>query len=267
MRVTGLSIYPVKALRAVVVAEATVEARGLSGDRRFMLVDERGRFLSQREEPRLATLEATFEGDALVLSAEGRAPLEVSKAPEGPEISVSIWDDTCTAVDVGDDAARWLEDVLGRAARLVHMPDRSVRPVDEAYAKSPGEMVSFADGYPILVCHTASLAMLDARLAERGEPPTSMDRFRANIVVEGGAPFEEDDWDRIEVGTVTLRVTKPCGRCVVITTDQETGERSPEPLRTLATIRTRDGEALFGVNAVPETLGVIRVGDPVRRLY
>jgi uncharacterized protein YcbX len=169
-----------------------------------------------------------------------------------------VWDDTCSATWLGQKAAEWFSEFLGMACSLVHMASDTVRPADPALAPG-GTRVSFADGFPFLLISEASLADLNRRLAE----PLPMNRFRPNLVVAGGEPYQEDSWTRIEIGGIGLQVVKPCGRCLVTTTDQITGERGKEPLRTLATYRKRDGEVMFGQNVLHEAPGHLRIGDPV----
>lgn len=265
LTLASLHVYPVKGCRGASPASAPVGLRGFAGDRRWMIVDDEGRFISQRSHPALALFEAELTAQALVLGAPDRPLLSIPLDAEGGPVraasprAVTIWDDTVQAVDAGDLAAVWLRDILGLPARLVHMPAAGVRAVDPRYGE-PGDEVSFADGYPYLLVSTASLADLNARLAK----PLPMDRFRPNLVVDGCAPFAEDDWRRIRIGTVTFRVVKPCIRCTVTTIDQATGAPDgPEPLRTLATFRSAPGGVRFGMNAIAEGEGIIRTADPV----
>jgi uncharacterized protein YcbX len=199
------------------------------------------------------------------LSAPGHKTLAVATPdPGAPSRDVAIWRDTVPAVDAGDDAACWLTAVLNRPARLVHQADPTTRAVRPAYAR-PGDCVSFADGFPLLLASTASLADLNRRLGS----PVGMTRFRPNLVFEGTMKWEEDCWLRIGIGTAVLRVAKPCDRCVVTTIDQDSAQRPDpvEPIRTLGTFRRdRRGGVMFGQNAVPERCGVLRVGDAVEVL-
>lgn len=264
LTLAGLHIYPVKGLKGLALDSAAVEPWGLAGDRRWMVVDSRGRFLSQREEPRLALIVPTPLGeDGLRLALAGRDPVTVARpAPDAGRVDVTIWRDTVSAAPAAPEADRWLSDVLGVPCRLVYMPDPAVaRPVDPGFG-APGDMVSFADGFPLLVTTAASLGDLDRRLGR----PVPMSRFRTNLAVEGGAAWDEDGWGRIRVGAVTFRVVKDCARCAVTTVDQETGVRSAdnEPIRTLAGFRrVANGRIIFGQNLVPEHRGTVRVGDPV----
>ena len=259
--VQQLVVYPVKACRGIAVDAWPVEPRGLRHDRRFMVVTPEGRFVTQRELAELCMIETALELDRarLVLRRDGHGEVALPLAPEGgAPLRVTVWSDQVDARVVGADADAWLTAALGQPLRLVYFPDASHRPTDPACA--PGFETGFADGFPLLVIGQASLDDLDARLVT----PVPMDRFRPSLVVAGSAPFAEDGWRDVVCGDVALRIVKPCGRCVVTTTDQRTAERSQEPLRTLATYRRQDGEVMFGQNAVVVRPGMIRVGDPVR---
>jgi len=263
MHLSAIWIYPVKGLRGVALGSAMVEPWGLAGDRRWMIVDSNGRFVSQREAPSLALIAAHLDGAGLRLSAPGRPDLAVAPPQEGPPVEVTIWRDRVAAAPAGRQVDQWLTAAVGFPVRLVHMaePGRA-RPVDPAYGAAE-DRVSFADGFPLLVATSASLADLATRVAM---PDLSMDRFRTNLVVEGALPWAEDGWRDISVGAAAFTAVKPCGRCVVITIDQATGARHPtdEPLRSLMTFRRNDrGQPIFGQNLIPRSGGEIRVGDPV----
>jgi hypothetical protein len=176
-------------------------------------------------------------------------------------VRVTVWRDECEAIDEGDGAARWFTDHLGVGVRLVRLANDDARPLGTTAAQ-PGDRVSFADAYPFLLLSLGSLRHLNSRL----NLPVPMDRFRPNIVVDGCKPHAEDGWASIRIGEVDFDVTKPCARCVVTTTDQETGERGREPLQTLASYRTEDGRVLFGQNLVQRGTGTVRVGDDVEIL-
>jgi uncharacterized protein len=256
---SALNIYPIKSARGIELQQSEVDEFGLRYDRRWMVVDQAGRFLSQRSHPRLALVVPSVQGGTLRLDAPGMSPLETSLDPR-PTVStrVMVWDDSCEASWLGEKAASWFSEFLGCVCSLVHMGDAIVRPADPALARQ-GSRGSFADGFPFLLLSEESLADLNRRLTE----PLPMNRFRPNLVVSGGRPYQEDEWETMEIGGIRFRVVKPCGRCVVTTTDQSTGERGKEPLRTLATYRKRDGEVMFGQNVIHERPGRLRVGDSV----
>ena len=176
----------------------------------------------------------------------------------GAPVTVQVWHDTVAARAVGDTADAWLTETLGRPLRLVYFPEASHRATDPRYAE--GFETAFADGFPLLVIGHASLDDLNARLAV----PVPMDRFRPSLVVAGSAPYAEDTWRDVACGDTVVRIVKPCGRCVVVTTDQQTMAREREPLHTLATFRHQDGNVMFGQNAVVVRPGRLRVGDPIR---
>ena len=259
LTLSGITVYPIKSARGIPLEEWEVDRFGLRYDRRWMVVDQSGEFLSQRNHPRLALVATGILDGSLLLEAPGMAPLEIPLDPR-PTVhtSVRVWRDRCGATWMGERPARWFSDFLGLPCNLVHMADDTVRPADRAYAPE-GTRVSFADAYPFLVTSEASLADLNRRLAE----PLPMNRFRPNLVIAGSEPYAEDGWDRLEINAVRLRVVKPCDRCVITTTDQATAERGKEPLRTLGQYRKIGGQVMFGQNAVHETLGLLRVGDSV----
>lgn len=267
-QVSALHVYPVKSLRATSTREVVVEPWGLAGDRRWMLVDATSlKAVTQREQPRLALVTAlNTAGGGLRLEAPGLAPLDVPVPPPGALETVRIFSDKLEVVPAGDPADRWLSGYLGVPVRLVHLDEPSVRrPIDAEFGL-PGETVSLADGYPLLVTATGSLDALNALIAagdRAHEGPLPMDRFRPNVVIEGTLPWAEDGWREIRIGEVLFRVPKPCARCVVTTTDQRTGERGAEPLRSLGRHRNIGAKLLFGQNLIPQHAGTLRVGDPL----
>ena len=263
--ITSLHIYPVKGLKGVDLQSSKCTARGLEHDRRFMVVDHEGVFLTQRDHPRMATIWTDLAGDELELSAPNVGEVRVPLIPTGPAtMRVEVWRSVVDATPVSADADRFLTTYLGFPARLVYMPDTTRRMSNPDYA-GPEKLVGFADGYAYLVTNTASLADLNERLAKRNQQPVPMNRFRPNLVVSGAAPYAEDGFGDIKIGSAVLRGAKPCGRCQVTTTDQTTGEVSgPEPLATLATYRdSREFGQMFGMNCVTVQSGLVRVGDTV----
>jgi uncharacterized protein len=223
------------------------------------VVNPSGEFLSQRTHPRLSLVIPSMEDGELRISAPEMPPLALPLRPtDAVTTRVSIWGQTCAASWQGEDAAGWFSEYLECTCSLVYMPDRVVRPADPTYAPS-GTRVSFADAFPFLLISEASLTDLNSRLAT----PLPMNRFRPNLVVGGGEPYQEDEWSDITVGEIRMQVVKPCSRCVITTTDQNTAERGKEPLRTLATYRRQDGEVMFGQNVVHENQGKLRLGDTV----
>ncbi len=261
LALAALFVYPVKSLAGGPVSRARVEDRGLRHDRRFMVVDADGRFVTQRERPAMATSTARVEGEALWLEREGAAPASVPIEVEGPSREVRVWGDRCRAVDAGDEAAGWLSEALRQPVRLVRMPRRTRRPADPGHARE-GDVVSFADGFPFLLATEASLEAVNARL----DAPVDMRRFRPNLVVRGGAAFAEDAWRGLRIGDVRFEVRKPCSRCAIVDVDPDSGERAGGVLAALATFRERGNAVFFGQNLVHDGEGELRVGAPVELL-
>lgn len=258
IRVSALFRYPIKSCRGAPLEEAALDPRGIVGDRRLMVVDPEGNFLTQRQLARMALIVPRLDGDRLSVQAPGTSELTVRCGNEGPRLEAQVWGDRCLAVDQGGAAAEWFSAFLEKPCRLVRMADSHVRRTKRA--RRPGDQVSFADAYPLLLISEASLEDLNARLPA----PLPMNRFRPNIVVSGCKPYAEDGWRTIRAGAVGLDVVKPCVRCVITTTDQQTAARGVEPLRTLATYRrTADGGVMFGQNLLHHGPGALRVGDPV----
>jgi len=260
-RLSALYVYPVKACRGIRVDSAAVVARGFAHDRRYMIVDSGGRFITQRELPELALVRTALEGDGIVLRRAGHAdcalPLEHAF---GTELEVQVWGHSGPALR-HDAGSAWLSAALSRPVSLVFMPESHLRPVNPERAR-PGDIVSFADGYPFLAISEASLADLNSRL----ENPLVMERFRPNLVVSGVPAFAEDTWRRIRLGGVSFRAVKRCDRCSVTTVDPDTGARDKEPLRTLATYRREDGKVWFGMNLIHDGDGKLSVGDRLEML-
>ena len=262
LTISEIMIFPIKSLRGSALDEAVVEPRGLHFDRRWLVVDANNRFVTQRTRPRMALIAVTVQDGGLTLVAPGMPPLHVPAGATGIERRVTIWRDTVLARDVGDPAALWLSTALDLSCRLVQMPESTERAVNPAYGM-PGDIVSFADGYPFMLISQASLDDLNARLPL----PLPVRRFRPNLVVAGATPFAEDTWKRVRIGNVVFRVVKPCERCIIPTVDPEAGIfAGKEPLRTLATYRKVGSKVLFGQHLIAEGMGVLRVGDSVQRL-
>ncbi|EGD58126.1 MOSC domain-containing protein [Novosphingobium nitrogenifigens DSM 19370] len=270
MHVSGLYLYPVKSLGGGALDRATVEPMGLSGDRRWMVTNPVGRFLTRRELPAMARLSAAVTDFGLVLSHPEAGDHAVAIPGEGDWHDVQVWRDHLDARDAGGDVAQWLSGVLGRDVRLVWMPETVRRPVDPAFAQVD-DRVSFADGFPLLITTVESLDALNARLPA----PIPMARFRPNLVLSGvSGAFAEDEWNVLRIGTLTLRVVKPCTRCVITTQDVDSGAIAypGEPLRTLRAMgrimpgKGKAGESIFGQNAIPDATATIAVGDRVEIL-
>lgn len=264
VRLASIHIYPMKAAAAVDLDQCLVERWGLAGDRRWLLVDPSGRFVSQREQPSLARVQVSYgPGGAISVSAPGSPGRRVSVPGADAELlKVSVWSSVVLAAAAGPAADEWFSAYLGCPVRLVYLDDPTRRPVDPDYGQD-GDVVSFADGYPLLLTSTGSLGELGRWLTEDGARPVPMNRFRPSVVVTGAPPWAEDRWRRIRIGDVSFRVVKPCGRCVVTTTDQVTGERGSQPLKMLGRRRRFGQQLVFGQNLIPDGGGMIRTGQPV----
>jgi uncharacterized protein YcbX len=262
MQLAAINLYPIKSARGISLSAGQLDDFGLTRDRRWMVVDPAGRFVSQRESHRMALVEVALDGSELVLGGAGQRELRVSiPAAATASEPVTIWDDQCLAQDGGIEAAAWFSRFLGTPVRLMYMPGATFRTVNPNYVPEK-RRVSFADAYPVLLATEGSLEDLNRRM----EKPLPMNRFRPNLVVRGSDPFAEDQWKTIAVGEVTFDVVKPCDRCVTTTIDQSTGEAGKEPLRTLAQFRKWNGQVYFGQNLVHRSPGTLRVGDPVSLL-
>jgi hypothetical protein len=253
-----LFVYPVKGCRGIAVERATLAATGLDidgiGDREWVVVDDAGEFLSQRELPQMALIETRLTPSALRLKAPGMLQLEVPFASEGDVVEVQVWNDRVAAVTQGDVADAWFSRYLGRTCRLMRFDPEARRLSNVRYTGATEAPYKFADAFALLVASTASLADLNERLARRGVAAVGIERFRPNIVLSGVDAFEEDYIDRFATGGITLRAVKPCVRCSVPNVDPATGATSHEPGDTLAIYRdnARAGGVTFGVNAIVE---------------
>ncbi len=271
--VTALFVYPVKSLRGCSVSRCAIDSLGLVGDRRFMVVDEAGNFLTQRTMPRMALINTTLSESSLTLSHDGHGSVVVSTGNRAVAAirQVRVWSSGgLTADDCGNEAAEWLSVILGVKCRLVRIGDGFRRPIIHDGKPSADDLVSFADAYPLLILGESSLADLNERLIGQGGEALPLSRFRPNVVFSGGEAFSEDRWHRFRIGDVTFRTTGPCARCSVTTIDPQTGQRGVEPLRTLATYRrnpVEKSEVEFGQNLVNESKsGTLRVGDAIEVL-
>jgi len=254
-RLSEINIYPVKSLRGITVKSRHIDAFGLQLDRRWMLVDEHNKFLTQRQEARMALIDVALTDNGLLLNAPAMPACPVPGQPQTTEVlEVQVWKDTVKATVVSADIDNWLSQFLGRNTRLVFMPDRTVRLIDQDYKIGNHDQVGFADGFPFLLISQASLDDLNQRLEQKGEPAVPMHRFRPNLVISGCTPYEEDSWKTIHIGSCQFHVVKPCSRCVIPTIDRDTAKKGKEPVRTLLEYRRTDNKIYFGQNLVHELL-------------
>lgn len=256
--------YPVKSLSGVRLKEADAREKGLEFDRRWMLVDDSGKFLSQRKHPSMALLqtEITYNGIAVFSKRDPSNRIIIPFEPSSNSSrEVVIWDDSVEARRVSQELSQWFSYQLDLSCDLVFMPSTTRRQLQPKYQVNK-ESVSFADAMPYLLISQASLDDLNSRLDE----PVPMERFRPNIVVAGGTPFQEDEWDEISIGSARFKITKPCARCVVTTIDQQSGQKAKEPLKTLASYRKENGDVNFGQNMILLEGMKIQVDDTVQKI-
>lgn len=269
--ISRLLLYPVKGCRGTALRAARLAPTGLAvgdiGDREWVVVDDHGEFLSQRELPRMALIETSLSSTSLRLSAPGMLTLDLPFESEGDVIRVRVWDDELDGVTQGDLVDRWLTDFLGHRARLIRFDPLAKRLSQRRYTGATAAPYKFADAFALLVMSEGSLADVNARLKAKGQAPVDIDRFRPNIVIDGVESFEEDYARDLRVGDAVLELVKPCVRCTVPSVDPTTGEQGTEPGDTLVTYRNNSaaGGVTFGVNAiVAHGAGAeLRVGDPV----
>lgn len=260
IKLSGLFVYPVKSLAGISVPRWPVVETGLKYDRKWMIVDESGQFLSQRKVASLALIKTSLTESELILSAPAMKDLVLPlESGEGDLVPVTIWHDQGFARTVSSEADRWLSRFLRMDCRLVRQPDDEIRKVDPAYG-GPADRVAFSDGFPFLLVSENSLASLN----EAMRLILPMSRFRPNLVVSGCAAYAEDAWREIGIGAIGFRLPKPCSRCVVPTIDQETGAMGKEPLATLNRTRKWQNKVYFGQNALHDRCGELRIGDEVR---
>ncbi|MBK7394496.1 MAG: MOSC domain-containing protein [Chloracidobacterium sp.] len=289
MHIAEINIYPIKSLKGISVGSAVIEERGLQYDRRWMLTDREGMFFTQREFPRMATIAVAAESGQLKVESEGHGVMHVPFEPDmGERGRVTVWNSVCDAEIYNGQVSEWFSDVLGTNCQLVYMPDTSRRGINPKFNLGD-DVVSFADGYPLMVIGEGSLADLNEKIANNAEKehpggeftfePLPMNRFRPNLVVAETDAFAEDAWQKIRIGEAAFRSTKPCERCVITTVEQSVGEfAGKEPLKTLATYRmAKDvipdryeslgvgaNAVLFGQNLIAETPGAtISVGGEI----
>ena len=258
IEVSQLCIYPAKSMRQIDLDSSAVDRFGLHNDRRWMVVDDNGLFITQRKYARMCLINVAIVEGCLVLQAAGMPSISVSNGCHGKQLSVKVWTDQCSAYDCGDSVASWLSRFIGISSRLVYFPEDENRLLDQAYSR-PEEFTAFSDGFPILLISQASLDDLNSRL----EVSVPISRFRPNIVVTGTDPYAEDTWKQIRIGELILRLVKPCSRCIIPCIDIQTGESSAEPVKTLSSYRKRENKIFFGQNVIVNGTGQLQVGMAV----
>ena len=259
-KLSELFIYPVKSLGGISVKEEEVTDRGLKYDRRWMLIDSTGRFLTQRAHPHMALIKVDVSRDTLFFrNIKNTDQFSVGiDETTGKKINSTVWDDQVELLQVNTIADEWFSQNLNTRCKLAFMPEETKRLVDKSFAQND-EITSLSDGYPFLIIGQASLDDLNSKMVEK----VPMNRFRPNLVFTGGIPFEEDTMKKFSISGITFYSVKPCGRCVITTVDQNTAQKSDEPLRTLASYRTFGNKVNFGMNLLHEGNGTIKIGDEI----
>jgi uncharacterized protein YcbX len=264
LTVSQLFIYPIKSLGGIEVSSAEVDNRGLKNDRRWMLVDDNNRFMTQRENLKMALLKTTINNDLIIISNKHKSeehihiPIAISNSKK---IRVRVWDDDCDVLEADSSINNWFTHQLGQECKLVYMPEDSLRIVDTNYA-SGEEITGFTDGYPILLVGQASLDDLNSRLEEK----LPINRFRPNIVFSGGKPYEEDEMEQFIINGIHFFGVKLCARCVITTIDQDKAEKNKEPLKTFSTYRQLNHKIYFGQNLLHKGDGTIHIHDSIEVL-
>ncbi|MEO6685614.1 MAG: MOSC N-terminal beta barrel domain-containing protein [Dyadobacter sp.] len=259
MLLSEIWIYPVKSLGGIRQKQALVEEKGLQYDRRWMIVDEKGKFLTQRVNVNMALLDVAIHAGGLVISHRNQSDNQILvpfKTISNQTIQVKVWDDILLARTVCDQADNWLSSQLGKKVRIVEMSEQTQRNMDPTYSGKES-LVSFADDFPYLLISEGSLKDLNSRL----DQPVTMKRFRPNFVISDTEPFAEDSWKKVKIGQVEFIVAKPCERCVLVSIDPITGQKGPEPLKTLSNYRKVDKNIFFGQNLVSLQNGLLHEGD------
>lgn len=233
--------------------------KGLEYDRRWMLVDDEGVFMTQRLFPQMALCKVSMYETHFKISCKEQSIKLPFRLHEHEPKSAQVWDDRVTVFEVDDVYNQWFSNVLGLKCRLVHFPEANIRRVDPRYRVRETDETSLSDGYPFLLIGQSSLDDLNSKLAS----PVPMNRFRPNFVFTGGQPFEEDTWKNFSIGQNNFAVVKPCARCVMTTIDQNTSAKGAEPLKTLSTYRKRENKILFGQNVIAHNCASISAGDEI----
>jgi uncharacterized protein YcbX len=256
--ITQLFVYPIKSLAGIAVQSAELCNTGLLHDRRWMLIDEQNKFITQREFHQLCLFKTAFVENGISITYNNDQIIIPLFLAEGTPKNVTIWDDKVDAIQASSDINDWFSKQLNQKVSLVYMPENSKRLVDLKYANN-NEIVSFADGYPLLVIGQSSLDLLQSKLQEQ----ITIERFRPNIVFTGGQPHCEDDWKNFSINNIPFKGVKPCGRCVITTINPTTAIAGAEPLKTLAKYRAQENKILFGQNVMGVNTGSIAVGNTI----
>ena len=264
LQLSEIWIYPIKSLAGIPLSTSKVLPSGLEYDRRWMLVDQEGVFISQRETPQLALFYPSIEGGLIMVKhadqSNGSIQFSLSQKSNSDLVNVTVWDDVVAASEVSPEVSAWFSKVLGFSVRLVYMPQESLRAVDPNYAISSIDSTAFSDGFPFLIIGQSSLDDLNSRM----DNPISMKRFRPNFVFTGGKPYEEETWKEFRIGELLFYGVKPSGRCIVINVDPEKGKVSgKDPLLTLSKYKRVGDKVIFGQNVITNQEGVLSIGTTI----
>lgn len=265
MKLSEINIYPVKSLTGFSLEQSVVERQGLAKDRLLMLVDKNGLFITQRKHHRLALVSTQINDNVITVKAPDCSNLHLKQSSFTLTSQlVTLWKDECYVLVANEKINQWFSNYLKIEVKLVKYVKEHPRQSDHRYS-SKNDIVSFADGYPLLVISRASLDDLNLKLTQQSKPTVTLSHFRANIIVDGSDAFAEDDWKVIKIGDVIFDAVKPCSRCILTTIDPTTGEKNMErePLNTLAQYRKVAGGVMFGMNLIPRREGVITLNDKV----
>lgn len=261
-RIHSLFIHPLKGAKPISIQSMDIEETGPRWDREWMLIDEKNDFLSQRKKAKLCLIEQQINKESLLLSAPGMESITipVDKYPTS-ELEVTIFGKKIRGIHVDKNLDQWFSDYFGEAVRLVRSPQENRRLISKNHFKKD-QTIHFADGYPFLLTSLSTLDDLNSRLKD----PVTMNRFRPNIVIENAPANDEDNWSSYSIGDINFLSVKACARCVVVTVDQDSGKKSGEPLKTLASYRMKDGNILFGQNLVHLNFGKISIGQELQNI-
>jgi len=261
MKLSEIRVYPIKSLSGIFLDNAKIDKQGIENDRLLMLVDDSGRFITQRKYPQLALINTQINDHGVSLSAPYFPNLSINSSSFlFKKIPVTVWGDECSAFVASTVVNEWFSKYLGSPVRLVKYDINEPRKIDPDYSND-GDIVSFADGFPLLVISQASLDDLNSRL----DNSVSMTHFRPNIVIDGCDAYSEDQWKKIRIGDVEFDLVKKCSRCILTTINPNTGvkDKNREPLETLSQYRKSGRDIFFGMNLIPKRVGFVNLLDKI----
>jgi len=261
MKLSEIRVYPVKSLSGIFLDKASVNKLGIEKDRLLMLVDDAGNFITQRKFSSLALINTKINDDSIILSAPYFSDLTIDNLDFlTQKIDVTVWGDKCSAFVAQDRINQWFSKYLGISVQLVKYDMDTPRKSDPDYSRD-GDVVSFADGFPLLLISQASLDDLNSRL----DSAVTMTNFRPNIVIDETDAYAEDHWKKIKIGNIEFDLVKTCSRCILTTIDPNTGVKNKDgqPLKELSNYRKEGNKILFGMNLIPRNTGFIHLNDKV----